>query len=103
MPRREVIQMPIRWSALQVSEALDEVEGQMALAKAFLDAAKAKVREARTIPKLAGYMDDRLGRISFEIIRIEERIAEAIASTRKAIPEGAVERDRKRGEIKSMF
>ena len=50
--------MPIKWSAVRVSEAMDKVEAQLSLAQPFIDEALAIVKEARQIPNLAGYMDE---------------------------------------------
>jgi len=82
--------MPIKWSALQVSQAMDEVEHQLSLAEVFLDEAKAKAREARNIASLPAYVDDRLVRLITEIERIDH-IKIAIKSVRNAIPKGAIQ------------
>jgi len=87
--------MPIKWSALQVSQAMDEVEHQLSLAEAFLDEAKARAREARNIANLPSYLDERLIRLVTEIERIE-CVKAAINSVRKAIPAGAIEAERNR-------
>ena len=81
--------MPIKWSALQVSEAMDEVERQLSLAEVFLAEAKAKTREARNIVNLPGYLDERLVRLITEIERIDYTKGD-IKSIRNAIPEGAI-------------
>jgi len=44
--------MPIRWSAVKVSEAMDEVEAQISLADQFFAEARKKANEARNIPNL---------------------------------------------------
>jgi len=87
--------VPIKWSALQVSQAMDEVEHQLSLAEVFLDEAKAKAREARNTASLPAYVDDRLVRLITEIERIDH-IKVAIKSVRNAIPEGAIEAERNR-------
>lgn len=46
--------MPIRWSAVKVSQAIDQVEAKLAEAQPFLDQAYAIAQEARSIPNLAG-------------------------------------------------
>jgi len=86
--------MPIKWSALQVSQAMDEVEHQLGLAEAFLDEAKVKVSEARNIANLPGYLDERLFRLVIQIERLGY-VKAAINSVRKAIPEGAIEAELK--------
>ena len=80
--------MPIRWSALRVSEAMDEIEGLIDLAQPFFDQAKAKAREAKTIPNLPGYMDNRLSRLIWDIDRIEA-VRRAI-TTPQGRPRGSV-------------
>jgi hypothetical protein len=87
--------MPIKWSALQVSQAMDEVEHQLSLADAFLDEAKGKAKEARNIASLPSYLDDRLVRLITEIERLDH-VKMAIDSVRKSIPEGAIEAERNR-------
>lgn len=82
--------MPIKWSAVKVSEAIDKVEQQVTLAEPFLDEAKAKVAEAKTIPHLPDYMTHRLNRIIYQIERIDN-VKGAIKSARDDIPDGAIE------------
>ena len=98
--------MPIKWSALRVKEAMDEVELQLTCAQPFLDQAVVKIKEARRIPNLAGYMDDRLGRVEFDIRERLNRIKDGIQSVRKAIPEGAIQAERestKHGRTQSLI
>ena len=85
--------MPIRWSALRVSEAMDEVERQIDAAQPFFDVAKDKAREAKTIPNLPGHMNDRLSRLIWDIDRIQA-VRAAIASVRRDIPSEALNAER---------
>lgn len=87
--------MPIKWSAVKVGEAMDEVEKQVSLAEAFFVEAKAKAEAARNIANLPEYMSDRLRRLISDIERIEY-VKGAIQATRKAIPDGAIEAERGR-------
>ena len=87
--------MPIKWSAVKVSEAMDEVEQQLNLAASFLAEAEEKARVATRIPDLPDYMNQRLGRLIFTIERSEDMKA-AIESVRKDIPDGAIEAERER-------
>jgi len=82
--------MPINWSAVKVSEAMDEVEQQVLLADQFIAEAKAKAEAARKIVNLPSYLDDRLVRLISQIERIDN-VKDAITSVRKAIPDGAIE------------
>ncbi len=87
--------MPIKWSAVKVSEAMDEVESQVNLAEAFLNEAKAKAGTARKIADLPQYIDQRLIRLICEIERINN-IRSAIEAVRKSLPDGAIEAERER-------
>ena len=87
--------MPIKWSALEVVEVMDDVERQLNLAEAFLAEAKAKALKAGTIRKLPLYMEQRVRRVVYEIERMDN-IRHAIESVRTAVPNGAVEADRQR-------
>jgi hypothetical protein len=86
----------IRWSALKVSEAMNEVELQLTCAQPFIDRALEIVQQARQIPNLAGYMDDRLARVEWDIKEKFGRLKVGIESVRKAIPDGAIEAERSR-------
>ena len=88
--------MPIKWSALKVSEAMDEAELQLTCAQPFIDQVLATVQEARRIPNLAGYMGDRLARVEYDIKEKFNRIKASIEAVRKAIPEGAIEAEHER-------
>ena len=87
--------MPIKWSAVRVSEAMDEVERQINLAEAFLVEAKVKVTEARKIANLPQYLDDRLIRLITQIERIDY-VKDTVTGIRKAIPDGALETEQDR-------
>ena len=87
--------MPIKWSAVKVSEAMDEVEHQVNLAGAFLNEAKAKARTARAIADLPQYIDQRLIRLICDIERIDN-VKSSIEAVRKSIPNGAIEAESER-------
>jgi len=85
--------MPIKWSAIKVSEAMDEVEQQVLLADQFIAEAKAKAEAAKRISNLPQYMEQRLNRLIDQLERMEY-IKGAITSIRKDIPDGAIEAER---------
>ena len=85
--------MPIRWSTLKVSEAMDMAEEFVKEADLPLFQAKIVATEARKIANLPEYMDDRLFRLITQIERIDN-VKGAITSVRKAIPDGAIEAER---------
>ena len=85
--------MPIKWSAVKVSEAMDEVEHQILLADQFIAEAKAKAEAAKRIGNLPQYMEQRLNRLINQLERMEY-IKGAITSIRKDIPDGAIKAER---------
>lgn len=48
---------------MAVSRAMDEVEGLLARARPFLIRAHDKCEEARLLPGIPGYMQDRIARL----------------------------------------
>ena len=86
--------MPIKWSAVKVSEAMDEVEQQVLLADQFIAEAKAKAREARKIANLPDYMDTRLVGLIAQIEKLDN-VKDRIKSIRASIPGGTIEAERK--------
>jgi flagellin-specific chaperone FliS len=95
----------IKWSAVKVNEAMDEVEHQINLADAFLAEAKAKAEIARKIDNLPQYVDQRLIRLINDIERINN-VRSAIETVRKSIPDGAIEAEReylKNGSQQSLI
>ena len=89
--------MPIKWSAIKVSQACDEVEAQISLADQFFTEARKKANEARSIPNLPQYMDYRLIGLVEDINRIG-RIKDRIKSIREQIPTLAIEAEQAQGK-----
>jgi len=85
--------VPIKWSALMVSEAMDMVEDFVNQASDPLERAKIVANEARNIPNLPQYLDQRLVRLITDIERIDY-IKSSINAVRKDLPDGAVEAER---------
>ena len=86
--------MPIKWSALRVSEAMDMVEEFIRQADEPLDQAKIVAREARNIVNLPQYLDQRLVRLIIDIERIDY-IKNSIIAVRNELPDGVVEAEKK--------
>ena len=86
--------MAIKWSAVKVSEAIDEVEQQVVLAEPFLDEARRKAAEAKSIANLPAYMSDRFNGIIFQIEKLDD-VKSRIESARNAIPDGAIEEEQR--------
>jgi hypothetical protein len=89
--------MPIKWSAVKVNEAMDEVEKQVRLAEAFLIEAKAKTEAARKIDNLPEYIGQRLVHLISDIERINN-VKHSIEAVRKDIPEGATAAEQEAGK-----
>ncbi|GAI42498.1 unnamed protein product [marine sediment metagenome] len=86
--------MPIKWSALMVSEAMDMVEEFVNQASDPLEQAKTVANEARKIANLPQYLEQRLVRLVCDIERINY-IKSSINAVRKDLPDGAVEAERR--------
>jgi len=86
--------MPIKWSALRVSEAMDMVEEFINQAVEPLEQAKIVTSEARNIANLPQYLDQRLVRLIIDIERIDY-IRNSINAVRNGLPDGAVDAEKK--------
>jgi len=86
--------MPIKWSALRVSEAMDMVDEFVNQANGPLEQAKIVVNEARNIANLPQYLDQRLVRLIIDIERIDY-IRTSINVVRNDLPDGSVEAEKK--------
>jgi len=86
--------VPIRWSALLVSEAMDMVEDLVNQAAEPLEQAKIVANEARNIPNLPQYLDQRLVRLVCEIERIGY-IKSSIKVVRDDLPDRAIEAEKR--------
>jgi len=86
--------VPIKWSALRVSEAMDMVEEFISQAAEPLEQAKLVANEARSIPNLPQYLDQRLVRLIIDIERIDY-IRNSINAVRNELPDGVVEAEKK--------
>ena len=86
--------MPIKWSALRVSEAMDIVEEYISQADEPLEQAKIVANEARNIASLPQYLDQRLVQLIINIERIDY-IKSSIEAVRSDLPDGAVEAEKK--------
>jgi hypothetical protein len=102
MPKKGGVPVPIRWSALRVTEAMDMAEEFINQATEPLEQAKLVAVEARKIANLPQYIDQDIARLILEIERAIGgsqwepigRLRSAIESVRKSIPDGAVETER---------
>ena len=98
--------MPVKWSALKVSEAMDMVEEYVNHAVEPLGQARIVTTEARHIPNLPQYVDQYLLRVIGEIDRAiggsqwepVGRLKVGIQSVLESLPDGAVDEKRKKLE-----
>jgi len=107
--------MPIKWSPLKVTEAMDMVEEFIAQAAEPLEQAKIVAIEAKKIANLPQYVDQHLTRLLSEIERVtggtsswnnepyEGAIKSAVNSVRKSIPEGAIKEEQETEEVKAKY
>ncbi|MFC1930688.1 hypothetical protein ACFLXJ_00540 [Chloroflexota bacterium] len=86
--------MPIKWSALRVSEAMDMVEELISQADEPLEQAKVVANEARNIVNLPQYLDQRLVQLIINIERIDY-IKSSIEAVRRDLPDEAIESEKK--------
>jgi len=86
--------VPIKWSALRVSEAMDMVEEFISQADEPLEQAKIVANEARNIANLPQYLDQRLIRLIIDIERIDY-IRNSINAVRRDLPDEAIESEKK--------
>jgi hypothetical protein len=98
--------VPIKWSALKLRQAADNIEALIERAAEPLQQAKVVAQEARQIPELPRYVDQRLIGFILEIERAigggrlepAGRLRGAVASIRESIPAGAIEAEQARLE-----
>ncbi len=86
--------MPIKWSALRVSEAMYMVEGFVNQAVETLEQAKIVTSEVRNITNLTQYLGQRLVRLIIDMERIGY-IRTSINAVRNDLPDGAVKAEKK--------
>jgi hypothetical protein len=86
--------VPIKWSALLVSDAMDMVEEFVNQAADPLERAKIVANEARKISNLPQYLDQRLVRLICDIERIDY-VKSSIGAVRKDLPDEAIEAERR--------
>lgn len=106
--------MPIRWSALKVSEAADRMEEFITQAAEPLEQVRIMAREARKIANLPQYIDQDLTRIIGEIDRAiggsqfepVGRLKAGVENIRKDLPSGVADSEKAQlahGETKSLL
>ena len=103
--------MPIKWSALKVSEAMDMAEEFVNQVREPLESAKLTIEEAKKLPKLPEYMIADLRGVEGEIERVlgsyqtfsqifyEGSIHRAIGRVRRDLPKDAIKAETERAKL----
>jgi len=106
--------MPIKWSALQVFEAMDMVEEYYNQLLEPMEQAELVVRQARQIPNLPQYIGQALGTLLIEIERVKGgvmsysgtpypgRIKACIDRIRENLPADDLKRQKRRTETEAL-
>jgi hypothetical protein len=87
--------MPIKWSALKVSETADEIEELMNSVSPTLWRIRQKAAELRRIPSLPGYIDQPTATMTFKVDNFNTYMKGYIQRIRDHIPKDALEEERK--------
>jgi hypothetical protein len=87
--------MPIKWSAVRVSETVDEIEELTKSMGATLWQMREKAQELRLIPNLPGYIDQPTATMTFKVDNFNGYLKGYIERIRNLIPKDALEDERK--------
>ena len=94
--------MPIRWSAIKVSDAADEVEELFSSIMPTLWRIREKAEELRRIPNLPGYVDQPTATTTFKVDNFNGYMKGYVERIRNLIPKEALEEERKALEYGSQ-
>ena len=94
--------MPIRWSALRVSEEVDEIEELTKSMGATLWRIREKAQELRRIPNLPGYIDQPTTSMTSKVDNFNSYMKGYIERIRDHIPKETLEEERKALEYGSQ-
>jgi hypothetical protein len=94
--------MPIRWSAVRVSEAVDEIEELTKSMGATLWQIREKAQELRRLPNLPAYIDQPTATMTSKVDSFNSYMKGYIEHIRDHIPKDALEEERKALEYGSQ-
>jgi len=94
--------MPIKWSAVKVSEKVDEVEELMNSIRPTLWRIREKAEELKRIPNLPGYIDQPTSTMAFKVDNFNGYMKGYVERIRNLIPKEALEEERKALEYGSQ-
>ena len=90
--------MPIRWSAVSVSQKVDEIEELFNSVTPTLWQIREQAEELRRIPNLPGYIDQPAYMMTDKIGRFKDSMKGYVERIRNLIPKDALEEERKAAE-----
>ena len=85
--------MSIKWSAVKVSEAADELDQLMDALGMTLDLIREKARDIKRIPNLPGYIDQPTNTLAWKVDNFEDYLKAYIQRIRKLIPAEALKEE----------
>ncbi len=94
--------MPIKWSAIKVSEAMDEVEQLLNSITPTLWRIREKATEIRAIAHLPGYIDQPTSTMAWKVENFKDYMKGYIERIRNLIPKEALADERKALEYGSQ-
>jgi hypothetical protein len=92
----------IKWSAVKVSEKVDEIEELMNSIKPTLWRVRQKAEELRGIPNLPGYIDQPTATMTFKVDNFNTYMKGYVERIRERIPQDALEEELKALEYGSQ-
>jgi hypothetical protein len=87
--------MPIRWSALRVSEDVNDIEELFNSVTPTLWRIRQKAEEQRLIPNLPGYIEQPTATMTFKVDNFNSYMKGYIERIRNLIPKEVLEDERK--------
>jgi len=87
--------MSIRWSAVRVSNKVDEIEELMNSIRPTLWQIRDRAEELRRIPSLPGYIDQPTATMTFKVDNFNDYMKGFVERIRGLIPKEALEDERK--------
>jgi len=87
--------VPIKWSAVKVSEATDELDQLVDALGMSLALIREKAKDIRQIPNIPGYIDDPTASMTWKVANFYEYLKGYIERMRQRIPADALEKERK--------
>ena len=94
--------MPIKWSAVKVSEATDELDQLVDTLGMSLALIREKAKDIRQIPNIPGYIDDPTASMTWKVANFYEYLKGYIERMRQRIPADALEKERKQARYGSQ-